>query len=67
MKKTIKLDEDKCTGCASCAVLYADIFTFDESRMKPVINERALEGLDEEKLNSIVQVCPSGALSVVDK
>lgn len=64
--KKVVIDKKKCIGCATCVVLCPEVFTFNESEAIAVINDKAVEGTDPDKIKSAVQACPSNALSIKD-
>lgn len=65
MKKVI-LDEKKCIGCATCAVLCPEVFSLNENETVAIVNNKAVKNTDADKLKSTVQACPSNALSIKD-
>lgn len=64
--KKIIIDKKKCIGCAACAVLCPEVFSFDENKAVAVVNQKAVANADQDKIKSTVQACPSGALSILD-
>lgn len=64
--KKIIIDKKKCIGCATCTVLFPEVFSFDENKAVAVVNQKAVKNVDQVKIRSTVQACPSGALSILD-
>ena len=62
--KKVILDKKKCIGCATCVVLCPEVFSFDDNQAIAVINDKAIENAEQDKLKSAVQACPSTALSM---
>jgi ferredoxin len=57
----LKIDQEKCIGCGTCAAIYPDYFTFiTRAQTKDV-------SLDKKLANDIVKVCPVDAISVSEE
>ncbi|QQG44103.1 MAG: ferredoxin [Candidatus Roizmanbacteria bacterium] len=62
--KKVVLEKAKCIGCATCVVLCPEVFSFNDSETIAVVNDKAVETTDCEKVRSAVQACPSEALLI---
>ena len=59
MSKKLKVDENLCTGCATCASLCPECFEIGADFKSHVKKD----AWDECDLNEVVDSCPMGAIS----
>ena len=62
-KIKIRIDPEKCMGCATCSVLFPEVFAYDEVSGKSAVRE---EMIDEDTLASVLRMCPAGAIQKVE-
>ena len=60
----IKVDNDKCIGCGTCAVLAPKTFKLRDDGKVDVINP---PGDEEEKIKEAIDSCPVDAISLANK
>jgi ferredoxin len=62
----IKIDKNKCYGCASCAAILPEIFEINSDGLSKVT--ATYSGVDItdpnvlEKINMVIESCPTGAI-----
>lgn len=59
--KKIYLDENSCIGCGACIALDSEHFDFNDEGLSNVINN---DNLESEELNTAIESCPTGAISL---
>ena len=62
--KKIKVNEEMCMGCGACVAIDGEHFDFNENGLSNVISN---ENLDSSSLNSAIESCPTGAISLCDE
>jgi ferredoxin len=61
MAKTVGVDEEKCTGCGTCAAIAEDCFELNEETEKAaVISQTACS---EDQIQEAIDTCPEEAIS----
>ena len=60
----IKVNKDKCLGCATCCFLAPNTFEMGEDGKAQVKNP---QGDDEEKILQAVQACPCLAIEIEEE
>ncbi len=65
MTKKIKINQDLCIGCNTCASLNPDIFELDSTTFKAKVKKQPTEITPE--IESVVNSCPVGAIQIVDE
>jgi len=63
-KLKIKIDQEKCIGCGSCAAIASEVFAMGEDGKSHVKNPT---GAPVEKIKEAVSACPVGAITVEEK
>ncbi|NQU83757.1 MAG: ferredoxin [Parcubacteria group bacterium] len=58
---TIKIDEEKCIGCGTCAAMVPDVFEMNEANKAEVVDS---EGDTLENINMAASACPVQAIEV---
>ena len=61
--KKICIDEEKCIGCGACVAIDNEHFDFNENGLSNQINQ---ENLESANLQSAIESCPTGAISLKD-
>ncbi len=56
----IKIDQEKCIGCGTCAVIAGKTFLLNDFGKAEICGEN---GDDEETIKSAVDACPTQAIS----
>jgi len=54
----IKVDEEKCIGCGSCAAMYPDNFEMNEENKAKIVNSEISDDDGEMSVN----ICPVTAI-----
>ena len=65
MAKTIKVDDDLCIGCGTCASICPDYFEIDDkgkSRVAKAYDEKDASEIEEAK-----DSCPVGAIEIIEE
>ena len=57
----INVDKEKCIGCGACVAACPDVFEMDDDGKSKVKENADLSKCD---VNSAINVCPVGAISV---
>jgi ferredoxin len=65
MPKTIVINQDTCIGCNTCPLIDPDTFELDTTTYKAKV-KRQPPTIDD-KVESAVSSCPTGAISIVEK
>lgn len=61
MAKTVVVDEEKCSGCGTCAAIAEDCFALDDDTEKAkVISQTACS---EDQIQEAIDTCPEEAIS----
>lgn len=60
------MDRDRCAGAGMCALTDPDVFDQDESDGTVVLLEPEPTGGHERSAREAAQLCPAGAIRVVD-
>ena len=63
--KTAKVDPDKCIGCNTCPLVDPDTFELDGETYKAIVKSTAPPV--NEKTETAVVSCPTGAISIVEE
>ncbi len=63
--KTAKVDPDKCIGCNTCPLVDPDTFELDNDTFKAIV--KATAPPVNEKTETAVVSCPTGAISIVEE
>lgn len=58
--KKPKVNQEKCTGCGTCAALCPDVFEINEDGKSQVKNPEACDTCD---CQAAIDSCPEGAIS----
>ena len=59
----IKIDQEGCIGCGSCAVLAPDAFELNTSKVKAEVR-KGWEKVSPENLRRACEVCPVQAVTI---
>ncbi len=61
MAKTVVVDQEKCSGCGTCAAIAEDCFALDDDIEKAtVISQTACS---EDQIQEAIDTCPEEAIS----
>lgn len=66
MVRQIKIDNERCIGCGSCAVLAPDAFVLDSNVEKAKVKE-GWEKVSAEDLRCARDICPVQAIALEEK
>ncbi|MCR5787722.1 MAG: ferredoxin [Bacilli bacterium] len=61
--KKICVNEEQCIGCGACVAIDSEHFDFNDNGLSSVINN---ENQDSQNLQSAIESCPTGAISICD-
>lgn len=61
MAKQVKIDQDECIGCETCAELCPAVFRFDDDEGKAFVIEGA--SVDEDCIEEAIGSCPAECIS----
>ncbi|SDL39370.1 ferredoxin [Maridesulfovibrio ferrireducens] len=59
MSRTVAIDIDACIGCEACAEEFPEVFSMGPADLPQVYNP---EGVDEEKIEEIMDLCPANCI-----
>ena len=60
MKKLV-VNEDACISCGACVSIDKEHFAFNDNMVSHAISQ---DNLDSEAVNSAIESCPTGAISI---
>ena len=61
MAKTVVVDEEKCSGCGTCAAIAENCFELDEETEKARVTSQT--GCSEDEIQEARDTCPEEAIS----
>jgi len=61
MAKTVAVDEEKCTGCGTCAAIAEDCFELKEETEKAHVTSQT--ACSEDQIQEAIDTCPEEAIS----
>jgi len=61
MAKTVVVDEEKCSGCGTCAAIAENCFELDEETEKARVTSQT--GCSEDEIQEAIDTCPEEAIS----
>ena len=62
--KKICVNEEQCIGCGACVAIDPEHFDFNDNGLSNPVSQ---ENLESDSLNSAVESCPTGAISVKEE
>lgn len=65
MGYTVRIDRDTCIGSGMCASSAPEAFALDDENRAVVLD--GISQLTDERIVEIAQMCPSGAIILVDE
>jgi ferredoxin len=60
----VRIDQDLCTACASCAQICPEIFVLANDNIRVRIGEKPVPRQNEEACREAVEECPIEAIAV---
>ncbi|MEN6616401.1 MAG: ferredoxin [Syntrophorhabdus sp.] len=60
----VRIDEDLCSGCGSCAEICPAIFMRDNDRVIVQIGEKPVSRQNEQACLEAVESCPTEAIAI---
>ena len=67
LKMNVVGDRDVCVGSGTCAMVSPELFSQDEVDGRFIVLKQPADAQSEEAARMAVQLCPTGALSLVDE
>jgi ferredoxin len=61
MAKTVVIDEEKCSGCGTCAAIAEDCFALNEETEKAYVTDQS--ACSEDQMQEAIDTCPEEAIS----
>lgn len=64
MAKQVVIDEEKCTGCGTCAAIAEDCFALNEETEKAYVTDAG--ACSEDDIQEAIDTCPEEAITWAD-
>jgi ferredoxin len=61
MAKNVKIDEEACTGCGTCAAIAEDCFELVEETEKAVVTD--ISACSDDDVQEAIDTCPEEAIA----
>ncbi len=61
MAKTVVVDQEKCSGCGTCAAIAEDCFALDDDIEKATVTSQT--ACSEDQIQEAIDTCPEEAIS----
>jgi ferredoxin len=64
MARNVVIDQEKCTGCGTCAAIAEDCFALNEEIEKAYVAD--IGACSEDEIQEAIDTCPEEAISWAD-